>query len=214
MKGEFGIADRLLDQAGETLRELGGFGAGVSHLEASVRLLAGQPERAEALLRADVETLSAMSDGGALATSTALLAQAVFAQGRMDDALELCRMTDRRAAAEDIATQMIWRGVQARIVARAGRHEEAEALARAAVALVEPTDLLSHRGDAMLDLADVLRIAGRPAEADRATRAGVALYERKGNAAAAARSRAKPGQVPARKPGSRSDRGPDDPRSY
>ena len=189
MKGEFGIAAGLLDQAGETLRELGGFGAGVSHLAASVRLLAGQAERAEELLRGDVERLSAMSDGGALATTTALLAQAVFAQGRMDDALALCRMTDRRAAAEDIATQMIWRGVQARIVARAGRHDEAEALARAAVAVVEPTDLLSHRGDAMLALADVLRIAGRPAEADRATQAGVALYERKGNAAAVALAR-------------------------
>ena len=130
-----------------------------------------------------------MSEGGALATTTALLAQAVFAQGRMDEAGELCRATDRRAAAEDIVTQTIWRGVEAKILAREGRCDEAEALAREAVALVEPTDLLSHRGDAMLDLADVLRTCGRPEESDRATRAGLALYERKGNVAAAARAR-------------------------
>ena len=32
-----------------------------------------------------------MSDGSALATTTALLAQAVYAQGRADEAGELCR---------------------------------------------------------------------------------------------------------------------------
>jgi hypothetical protein len=37
-----------------------------------------------------------------------------------------------------------------------GRGAEAEALAREAVALIEPTDLVSQHGDALLDLADVL----------------------------------------------------------
>ena len=56
---------------------------------------------------------------------------------------------------------MIWRGVKAKILAHEGRCEDAETLARAAVALVAPTDLLSHHGDAMLDLAEVLRACGR-----------------------------------------------------
>ena len=60
-------------------------------------------------------------------------------------------------AHDDIVTQVIWRGVQAKILAHHGRPEEAETLARNAVALVAPTDLLSHHGDAMLDLAEVLR---------------------------------------------------------
>jgi ATP/maltotriose-dependent transcriptional regulator MalT len=137
-----------------------------------------------------------MSDSSALATTTALLAQAVYAQDRMDEAAELCRITDRRAAAEDIITQVIWRGVQAKILAREGRCADAEALAREAVALIEPTDLLSHRGDAMLDLADVLRICGRTNETDLATRAGLGLYEQKGNIAAAARARAQLGDRP------------------
>jgi DNA-binding SARP family transcriptional activator/class 3 adenylate cyclase len=189
MQGEFEIAERLLDQAGEMLRELGGLSASVSHLEAFVRLLAGQPALAEARLRADVETLSSMGEGSALATSTALLAQAVYAQGRTREAGELCRMADRRAAAEDTITQVIWRGVQAKILAREGRCEEAETLAREAVALVEPTDLLSHRGDAMLDLAVVLQACARTEEAALASRAGIELYELKGNTVAAARAR-------------------------
>jgi ATP/maltotriose-dependent transcriptional regulator MalT len=158
-----------------------------------VRLVAGRPAAAEAALRADLDALPAMGEGATLATSTALLAQAVFAQGRVEEALELCDTTAARAAPHDIVTQAIWRGVRAKAVALAGGHDEAEALARAAVALLAPTDLLSHHGDAMLDLAEVLRTCGRADEAEQVARDGLALYERKGNAAAAARALAQLG---------------------
>jgi ATP/maltotriose-dependent transcriptional regulator MalT len=189
MKGEFEIAEELLEQAGEMLHELGGIGSGVSHLETFVRLLAGQPALAEARLRADVETLSSMNAEAALATTTALLAQVVYAQGRTQEAGELSRMSERRAAAEDTTTQVLWRGVQAKVLASEDRCEEAEALAREAVALAEPTDLLLHRGDAMLDLAEVLRTCGRTEESDHAARTALQLYELKGNEAAADRAR-------------------------
>ena len=180
----------MLEEAGELLHELGGIGAGVSHLEAFVRLLAGEPELAEARLRTDVETLSSMSAGDVLATTTALLAQAVYAQGRTQEAGELCRMTERRAAMQDTMTQVIWRGVKAKVLAAGGDCDQAEALAREAVALAEPTDLLLLRGDAMLDLAEVLRTCERTEESDRAARSALELYELKGNATAAARVRA------------------------
>ncbi|HEX5895988.1 MAG TPA: BTAD domain-containing putative transcriptional regulator [Thermoleophilaceae bacterium] len=188
MKGEFETAEQLLQQAGEMLHELGGIGSGVSHLETWVRLLADRPALAEARLRADMDTLSSMNAGGALATTTALLAQVVYAQGRMREAGELCRMTQRRAAAEDTMTQVIWRGVQAKVLAHEGRGEEAESLAREAVTLAEPTDLLLHRGDAMLDLAEVLRTCERIEESDHAAFTALKLYELKGNVAAAARA--------------------------
>jgi ATP/maltotriose-dependent transcriptional regulator MalT len=136
-----------------------------------------------------VETLSSMGADDALATTTALLAQAVYAQGRMREAGELCKMTESRAAAEDTTTQVIWRSVLAKVLAREGRCAEAEALAREAAALAQPTDLLSHRGDAMLDLAEVLQTCERAEEANRAARSALELYELKGNAAAAARAR-------------------------
>jgi DNA-binding SARP family transcriptional activator/class 3 adenylate cyclase len=189
MKGEFEIAEGLLEQAGEMLHELGGIGSGVSHLETFARLLAGQPALAEARLRADVETLSSMNAEAALATTTALLATVVYAQGRTEEAGELSRMSERRAAAEDTTTQVLWRGVQAKVLASEDRCDEAEALAREAVALAEPTDLLLHRGDAMLDLAEVLRTCGRTEESDQAARTALQLHELKGNLAAAARAR-------------------------
>ena len=65
MRGEHDVAGRLLEQARAILQELGGFSAGVSHLEAMTRLLTGHPELAEAPLRADSEALPAMSAGSA-----------------------------------------------------------------------------------------------------------------------------------------------------
>ena len=188
MRGDFAGAEALLAEASVILDELGGIGAGFSHLEAFVRLLAGQPERAEALLRGDVELLSAMVEGSSLATTKALLARAVLAQGRPEEAGELAVEADRLTAPQDVLTQSLWRGVRARALAQARRHDEALALARQAVAVLEPTDLLSHRGDAMLDLAAVLSTSGQREESEHAVRSAVALYARKGNAVAAARA--------------------------
>jgi tetratricopeptide (TPR) repeat protein len=189
MRGELEIAERLLAQANETLRELGSLDASVSHHEALVRLLAGQPVRAEAPLRAGLERLGSMTDHGLLATTSAMLAQALYAQGRRGEADEHCGVAARLGASDDIVTQVIWRGVRAKVLARAGRCQEAEALAREAVAMSEPTDLLTHRADAMLDLADVLRTCASQGEAERSLRAGLSLYERKGNVVGAARAR-------------------------
>jgi ATP/maltotriose-dependent transcriptional regulator MalT len=114
----------------------------------------------------------------------------VFAQGRVREADELCQDAAGAAPTDDIFTQVIWRGVRARILAAEGRCDQAEALAREAVALVKPTDYLSLHGDAMLDLAEVLRACGRTDDSDRAVRTGLSLYENKGNAIGAARARA------------------------
>ena len=91
MKGEFELADRLLAEANETLHQLGSLGGSVNHHEALVRLLAGQPALAERPLRAGVATLASMNDSALLATTNAMLAQAVYAQGRLREADELCR---------------------------------------------------------------------------------------------------------------------------
>ena len=190
MRGDFALAERTVAGANATLGQLGSLSSSVSHHEALVGLLAGRPELAEMPLREGVQRLEPMGDGGLLATTTAMLAQAVYAQGQFGEAGELCDATAATAAPDDIVTQVIWRGVKAKTLAREQRFEEGEALAREAIALVEPTDLLSHHGDALLDFAEVLRLASRDAAARDAVRSGLELYESKGNAAAATRARA------------------------
>jgi hypothetical protein len=188
MRGQFELAERLLEQANETLHQLGSLHSSVPHIEPLVRLLAGEPALAERLLRAGIETLASMNAGDLLATTTAMLAQAVYAQGRVGEADELCRVAAHAAATDDIVTQVIWRGVKAKTLAGEGLCDQAEALAREAVALVEPTDLLSHHGDAMLDLAEVLRTCSRTDEYHGVVQTALSLYENKGHAAGAARA--------------------------
>jgi len=188
MTGDFEQARELVREANAILGELGRMESAVSHHEALVELLAGRPETAEARLRVGYEELGRMGgDGALLATTAAMLAQAVYEQDRLDEASELCEQSAAATPPDDLVTQVLWRGVQAKALARRERFAEAEALAREAVALVERTDLLVHHGDALLDLAAVLRLAGSAADADAAAEAGCALHERKGNVAATER---------------------------
>jgi len=189
MQGEFDQARRLIRQANEILDELGRLQSAVSHHEALVEMLAGEPATAEARLRRGYARLEEMGEGTLLATTAAMLAQAIHAQGRHQEADAFCLLSERTAAAEDLPTQVWWRGVRAKILGRQDRVAEAVALAREAVRLSEPTDLLTIRADALVDLAEVLELRGSPAEADATARQGLTLYERKGDLVSAARIR-------------------------
>jgi hypothetical protein len=81
--------------------------------------------------------------------------------------------------------------VQALVASHRGQHADAEALARDAVSMIEQTDALNYQGAALVDLADVLRTAGRGAAAAEALDGAIACYERKENLAAAEQARAR-----------------------
>jgi Flp pilus assembly protein TadD len=72
-------------------------------------------------------------------------------------------------------------------LSRQGRLEEAESLARAAIDLLEQTDALLMQANALSDLGEMLKLAGRDAEARAALEAAAELYVRKGSQAPAAR---------------------------
>jgi tetratricopeptide (TPR) repeat protein len=76
-------------------------------------------------------------------------------------------------------TQALWRRVAALATADRGDHSEAERLAREAAEVTERTDSPSLRADALFDLGEVLRAAGRREPATTAYDEAVALYERK-----------------------------------
>jgi DNA-binding SARP family transcriptional activator/tetratricopeptide (TPR) repeat protein len=189
LEGNFDQARRLIHEGNEILDDLGQLQSAVSHHEALVEMLAGQPATAEARLRAGYAKLEEMGEGTLLATTAAMLARAIHAQGRYQEADSFCLVSERTAAAEDLPTQAMWRGVRAKILGRQGRAGEAEALAHEAVRISEPTDLLTMRADALVDLAEVLELGGSTAEADATARQGLALYEQKGDLVSAARIR-------------------------
>ena len=155
-------------------------------------MLVGQPAAAETSLRAALDALKRMGEQAFLSTTIAFLARSVFTQERDDEAEELAQLSARLTAPRDSLTQILWRGVEARVVARRGRAEEAERLARAAVSLADRTDFLVQRGDAWIDLAQILQDRGRADEAAAAAGQGLHLHEQKGNVVTAARIRSDP----------------------
>jgi len=170
-------AKSLLDTLGPTMT------AAVTQPAAFIAMLAGDPVTAETHLRLEYESLSQMGDKGTLATTAALLARAIAAQGekRYNEVTELITISQEVAADEDISAQIVCQGLTARILANRGRHVEAVELASSAVALVAQTDQLSPRADALLDLAQVLAASGRASEAYTAATHALDLYRRKGN---------------------------------
>jgi hypothetical protein len=71
-----------------------------------------------------------------------------------------------------------------------GELVEAERVGREAVAIASATDVLDLRGQALADLAEVLRLASRPEEARALVEEATRLYDQKGNVVAAERLRA------------------------
>ena len=192
MREDFETARSLLREASTVLGELGRLHAvGVVHLAAMVETLAGQPAAAEEQLRSAYERLDEMGGKALLASTAAMLAQAVYAQGRYDDAAEFARASQNAAAADDLSAQVEWRGISAKLLARRGETAEAELLAREAVELVGQTDYLRSHGDALLDLGEVLALGGDSEGAAAAVGAGLKLYERKGDTVMAGRARSR-----------------------
>jgi class 3 adenylate cyclase len=192
MQGRFDEARALRDRAKAFFEELGlKHHLAATHQFGHVELLANAPESAEAEFRAMYLMSKQMGETGYLSTTASYLAQAVYAQGRYDEAFQLSVEAEQAAASDDVSAQSGWRSIRAKTLARRGDFAAAESLARTAEALIQPTDHLNSVADAMEDLAEVLTLAGRLDDACAALIRALALYERKGNLVMAERTRAR-----------------------
>ncbi|MDX6473737.1 MAG: hypothetical protein QOK22_2553 [Gaiellaceae bacterium] len=183
MQGHFDEARALLARYRGILGELGLRVTAASAAETSgiVELLAGDPVAAERELRWGYAELERMGVKTTRANLVAVLAEAVHAQGRDDEALAWSEVSERGTAPGDLYPQVRWRSARAKALARLDRLGEAEQLAREAVALAEQTDFLDLHGDAQMALAEVLQATGRLSEAADAIGSALELYERKQN---------------------------------
>jgi class 3 adenylate cyclase/tetratricopeptide (TPR) repeat protein len=191
MAGEFDRARELGDQAVQIADKLGPsrFAALCSQFLGQVELLADEPGAAARWLRWGAGILERMGERGLRSELTANLARALAAQGLDDEALEQAALSGQLAVRDDLYAQVERRGPLAAVLARRGRLAEAERLAAEAVELGADSDMLAMQAGALLDLARVLRLAGRPAEAPPLARQALVLAERKGHVVAAAQAR-------------------------
>ncbi|MFN2524953.1 MAG: adenylate/guanylate cyclase domain-containing protein [Actinomycetota bacterium] len=194
MKGKFDLARELIAR-GRLIYEDLGLRLSVAERSAMVRgfveLLAGDPAAAESALAEGYATLEQIGETIYSASLAADLARATYQQGRYDDAARFIAICEENADPDDVDSQVATRTMKAKLAARDGNLEQAEALAREAVVLSQKTDFLGLQADALMDLAEVLHLAARADESRGAIEDAIVLYEKKGNEVAADRARAR-----------------------
>jgi predicted ATPase/class 3 adenylate cyclase len=162
-------------------------------------LLADDPAAAERELHRAYQAFERMGDTGSCSTVAAWLAEAYWRLGRDDRAEDYAGRSERLAAPGDVFTQVVWRGVLAKVRSRRGRQADAERLAGEAARLAATTDNLELRAVTLLDQAEVL--AGRrPAQAAAAATEALRLCERKGIVPLATRARRRLAELPTTAP--------------
>ena len=191
LAGRFDTARSMFAESKSRLDEVGlDLNSVLSHHEALTEMLAGNVAFAEERLRAAYEALETTGETSLRSTTAALIARASFTQGRHEDADRFASISAELAQPDDRFTQIMWRGVRARLYALDGALEEAEAVARASVTLAAGTDIVNSHADALTDLAAVLTRADRSDESSRLLVDAFRLYEQKGNVVSARRTRA------------------------
>jgi tetratricopeptide (TPR) repeat protein len=191
--GRFDEARLHVSDAATTYEEIGDVHARANNsgrVLGRIEMLSGNPAAAGLVLEECCETFEKMHDAAGLATVAAELADALYAQGRYDESDTWLDLAERRAASDDVSAQWSWRRTRAKVLARADAFREAEVMAREAVRLAARTDALSDHGSALLDLAEVLHLAGRTEQATVRVEEALRLFERKENRVSADAARA------------------------
>jgi ATP/maltotriose-dependent transcriptional regulator MalT len=152
---------------------------------AAVATVQGDHETAARYLRVMCDKLEARGQRGYLGTFAPMLGHSLCMLGRYEEAEPLARLGRELSDAGDVLAKMAWRQTLALVEAHRGACEEAERLAREAVAIGQQTDSPDVQADALCDLAAVLRAAGKNAEAAHVLRSALDRYERKKNLAMA-----------------------------
>jgi predicted ATPase len=155
-----------------------------------IELGAGDPAAAEQQLRKACEELRAIGERGFLASALPSLAEAVYAQGRLDEACQLTEDAETLADPDNITAQAVWRATRAKILARRGQHAAAGQLADQAQALAAPTSVTALLAEVLEAKAEVSRLAGATAQAETCLRTALDIHEQRRASALADRTRA------------------------
>jgi hypothetical protein len=200
MRGRFDEARALISKSRGILEEVAHtvwLAGPLTQMAGWVNVLAGDPASAERDLRWGADTLQDIGELSWLSTVVGILAEALYLQGRYDEAEVFLRICAERAGSEDAYSQCLLRSIRAKLLARQGETRAAEELGRQAVAVVEPTDFLFMQGFALLSLGEALQLTGRTQEARTVLQDAVMVCERKGFTVGARRARTMMGAPPA-----------------
>ncbi|HEY6034204.1 MAG TPA: hypothetical protein VIV58_08095, partial [Kofleriaceae bacterium] len=182
MQGQLEQARELTTRGRRLMEQLGDWIWVYSWHFAAINLWQGDPVAAEQELLPAYEALKKLGEKSHFSTMAHGLASAAYMQGRYDDANQFTHECEDAARPNDVYSGIIWRSIRAKVLARKGELAAAEQLALHAVALARDSDFLIAHADALLDLAEVHILAGKPAAAAAAAiDEAIHYYEQKGN---------------------------------
>ena len=192
MEERFDSARSLIRQAKVIYEELAwtvNVTTNYAPLAADIEILAGDYGAAERLLSESCGKLEEWGERAHLATQAPQLGEALYEQGRHEEALRWADLAAACAASDDANAQFSWRALRAKARARQGAASEAETLANEAVELAAATDALAQHASVLLARAEVSSLSGQIATAAESIENAIALLERKGSRAACGRAR-------------------------
>ena len=178
---DFDEARSALDRAVRLQEEVGQPPAiaGTPTVAADVEYLAGEPQQAVDIAHSALGAADQLGPDHVVILS-AIEARAAFAAGNGDaveQALARCRAATPPG---DASVEALYAGIEARVSARAGDVGSAEETCRSVAETFAADFQPRSRADALVDLADVLELAGRTEDARDALEEALRLYEAKG----------------------------------
>jgi class 3 adenylate cyclase/tetratricopeptide (TPR) repeat protein len=142
-----------------------------------VEQIAGDAAAAEHHLREAYQIYRAIGEQGYLGTVAGVLAEALYAQGRLEEARQMTEEVQAAAAPGDIDAQARWRSVRAKVLARRGQVPAAQVLLDEAAALVSPTSWAALQAETLLARAEVARLAGDSGQAETSLHAALRISQ-------------------------------------
>lgn len=156
-----------------------------------LEMAAGDARAAERALRSSYDVLDEMGLKGSLGEAAVPLADALFEQGRAEEAGALLEAVKDDWASGDASIEAPRLAVRAKLYAAQGWDEHADRSIRRALRLVQDTDWRCLQADVLLAHAAVLALTGRDHEAVSGLREALALASAKGYAAGERRAAAR-----------------------
>jgi predicted ATPase len=198
MQGNFDTARELYGQSRASLEDLGWkLHAAESTLSAgSIEMLAGDPVGAEAALRRGFAELEEMGDKYYLSTIAGFLAEALYAQDRLEEAEHFTELGQQLAGADDISSQVLWRTVEGKILARRGSIDLGLELIHEALDLIGKAEEPGTTASVYGDLAEVMLLNGDVDGASGALASSATLFAAKRDLVSAGRIRKRLAALP------------------